>query len=344
MRHVVRYSRCLTGWIVLAVALAFGTPEHVSCAELPGKGVTVRPVDGGIPGEVFQLEIIVAGLKRLGYEVKPSIVMLQQAGTPHLLVAQGDADFFPAHWDPLHKIFYETVGGDKAVERLGVLIEGCMQGYFIDKKTAGNFGIERFDQLKDPGVAKLFDSDGDGKADLTGCHPGWGCYRVIEHQLDAYGLRDAITHHQQADYFAMIEETISRFQAGDPILYYTWTPLWVSGVLVPGKDVLWLNVPFTALPGERTETDTTLPDGRNPGFGVNNSRILANKKFLEANPAARRLFELIRIPINDVSAQNDRMHKGENKPKDIVRHAKEWIAQNKAAFDSWIEEAIKAAQ
>jgi glycine betaine/proline transport system substrate-binding protein len=344
MKHLVQCNRCLIGLIVLAVALAFGTAKRVICAELPGKGVTVQPVDGGIPGEVFQLEIIVAGLKRLGYKVKPSIVLPLQAGTPHLLVAQGDADFFPAHWDPLHKAFYETVGGGKTVERVGVLIEGCMQGYFIDKKTADKYGIKRLDQLKDPAITPLFDSDGNGKADLTGCHPGWGCYRVIEHQLDAYALRDVVTHHQEADYFAMIEDTISRFQAGEPILYYTWTPLWVSGVLVPGKDVVWLNVPFTALPGERTETNTTLPDGRNPGFAVNKARILANKKFLEANPVARRLFELIKIPINDVSAQNGRMHNGENKPKDILRHAREWIVQNKVKFDSWIEEALKAAQ
>jgi glycine betaine/proline transport system substrate-binding protein len=335
----------LIGLIVLmTLALTFGSSGSVDCKEFPGKGVTVQPVDGGIPGEVFQLEVIVAGLKRLGYKVKPSIVLPQQAGTPHLLVAQGDADFFPAHWDPLQKAFYETVGGDKTVERIGVLIDECMQGYFIDKKTADNYSIKHLDQLKDPVIASLFDIDDDGKADLTGCHFGWGCYRVIEHQLDAFDLRDAITHHQENDYFAMMENTISRFQAGEPILYYTWTPLWVSGVLVPGKHVEFLSVPFTSLPGERKETDTRLPDGRNPGFAVNKARILANKKFLNANPAARRFFELIKIPINDVSAQNDRMHNGENKPQDILRHVREWIAQNKAEFDSWIGEALKAAQ
>ncbi|OLT68771.1 hypothetical protein BI334_30540 [Moorena producens 3L] len=30
------------------------------------------------------------------------------------------------------------------------------------------------EQLKNPKIAKLFDSDGDGKANLTGCNPGWG--------------------------------------------------------------------------------------------------------------------------------------------------------------------------
>lgn len=342
-KHFIKRSRFLLELIVV-LTLVFGTIEMATCAELPGQGVTVQPVDGGLPDEVFQLEIIVSGLKRLGYKVKPSIVLPQEAGTPHLLVAQGDADFFPAHWEPLHKSFYETVGGDKTVERVGVLIEGCMQGYLIDKKTADEYGIKRLDQLKDSDIAGLFDSDGDGKADLAGCHPGWGCYRVIEHQLDAYGLRDVITHIREADYFAMIEDTISRFKAGETILYYTWTPMWVSGVLVPGKDVEWLTVPFTSLPGERTETDTTLPDGRNLGFAINRSRILANKKFLQANPAAKRFFELVKIPINDVSAQNDRMHNGENKPKDIRRHVMEWITENRVEFDNWIVEAIKAAQ
>jgi len=38
------------------------------------------------------------------------------------------------------------------------------------------------------------------------------------------------------------------------------------------------------------------------------------------------------------------MHNGKNKPKDILRHVREWIVQNKVEFDSWIEEALKEAQ
>ena len=42
--------------------------------------------------------------------------------------------------------------------------------------------------------------------------------------------------------------SIARFQNGQPILYFTWTPYWVSGAPVPGKDVEWLDVPYTSLP------------------------------------------------------------------------------------------------
>ena len=260
------------------------------------------------------------------------------------MVAQGDADFFAGHWDPLHESFFKAVGGDKTVKRIGLLVEGCMQGYLIDKRTAERYAIKNLGQFVEPRYAKLFDTDGNGKADLAGCHPGWGCWRVIEHQLTAYGLRETVEHHQDADYFEMIQATIRRFRSGKPIFYYTWTPLWVSGVLKPGKDVVWLTVPFTALPRERTEMDTTLPDGRNLGFAVNRVRILANNEFLRKNPAAEKFFELVQIPILDISAENMLIHNGERKMTDIQRHAEAWIETRSAVFDSWIEQARKAAQ
>jgi glycine betaine/proline transport system substrate-binding protein len=79
------------------------------------------------------------------------------------------------------------------------------------------------EQLQDPEIAALFDTDGDGKANLTGCNPGWGCELVIEHQLDEYGLRDTVQH-DQGQYFALIADTITRYEQGEPILFYTWTP------------------------------------------------------------------------------------------------------------------------
>ena len=56
--------------------------------------------------------------------------------------------------------------------------------------------------------------------------------------------------------------------------------------MVPGRDVVWLQVPFSSLPGEQKNVDTTLPNGANYGFPVNTMRIAANKQWAEANPAA----------------------------------------------------------
>jgi glycine betaine/proline transport system substrate-binding protein len=192
-----------------------------------------------------------------------------------------------------------------------------VQGYLIDRKTAEQYNITNIAQLKDPAIAKLFDADGDGKADLTGCNPGWGCELAIENHLTAYKLRDTVTH-KQGSYAALMADTIARFKQDKPVLYYTWTPYWVSAVLRPGADVVWLQVPFSS--SQEGQTDTQLPNGKNYGFQANREQIVANKAFVEKNPAAGKLFEVMKLPIGDINAQNLRMSQGANTQQDVERH------------------------
>lgn len=323
-------GRILASTIMALVFLAVSAP--VMAAE------TVQPVWGNIAEEWFQNEVIFRGLEKVGYKVKDPLEV--EITVAHVAVGNGDADFYAIHWEPLQTAFYEKGGGDATMEKVGTIASGALQGYLIDKKTAEKYNITSVEQLQDPKIAALFDTNDDGKADLTGCNPGWGCERVIEHHLDAYDLTDTVKHNQ-GSYFALMADTITRFKNGDPILYYTWTPLWVSGILVPGENVEWLTVPRTDLPGGEEGANTKLPDGRNVGFSVNNIRILANKKFLAENPAAKRFFELVKIPINDISAENLKMNKGEDSMKDINRHADEWIKAHQDEFDRWVTEAKK---
>jgi glycine betaine/proline transport system substrate-binding protein len=310
-------------------------------ASLPGEGISVQPLKSSIAEETFQTLLVMKGLERLGYDVKPIKEIEYAAG--HIAIANGDATFLADHWDPLHIDFFTKAGGKEKLYREGIFSPRGLQGYLIDKKTADKYGINNIGKFKEPKIATLFDANGDGKADLTGCTPGWGCEKVIEHHLDAYGLRDSVTHNQ-GSYSAIIADTIARYRQGEPVFYYTWTPYWVSGVLVPGKDVVWLQVPFSALPGERKEVDTTLPDGSNYGFQANNQRIVANKAFTDAHPDAAKLFAIMRVSSNDISAQNLRMRDGEASAKDIERHADAWIRANQTKFDGWIAEAMEAAE
>ncbi len=114
----------------------------------------------------------------------------------HAVVSNGDLDLYGGHWERLHQTFFSKNGGDRKLQRVGVFMKNALQGYLIDMKMAEQYNISNLEQLKDPEIAKIFDSDGDGKAKLTGCNPGWGCELVIEHQLDAYGLRETVEHDQ----------------------------------------------------------------------------------------------------------------------------------------------------
>ncbi len=320
-----------------AIAAVIATSAVAFANDMPGEGVTARPIEGTVLEERFQNQIIYRALEELGYTIgDPQSVEYQ---TIHLAIGSGDGDFTTVHWDPLHLAFYEEAGGEMAMTKVGHLITGALQGYLVDKASF-DAGVTNIGDLKDPDVAARFDADGNGTADLAGCPPGWGCERVIEHHLTEFDLRDTVTHNQGA-YNAVIAETIARLGSGESVIYYTWTPYWVSGVLVPGEDVEWIEVPYSSLPDGRT--DNTVYEGSELGFAVNELRILVNNDFLEANPAAAKLFELAQIDINDVSAQNNAMQGGEDSIDAIDGHVDAWIEENREMFESWIAEARDAA-
>ncbi|MFL1486003.1 glycine betaine/L-proline ABC transporter substrate-binding protein ProX [Marinobacter sp. LN3S78] len=332
----------LTKRLATAIAATTLTASFALHAqEMPGEGVEVQPLKSSIAEETFQTLLVSRALEELGYEVKDIKEIEYAAG--HVAIANGDGTFMADHWDPLHTNFFNRAGGEEKIYREGVYSSGALQGYLIDKETAEEHDITNIEQFKDPEIAALFDTNDDGKADLTGCTPGWGCEEVIEHHLDAYELRDSITHNQ-GSYSAIIADTIARFEQGDPVFYYTWTPYWVSGVMVPGEDVVWLEVPFSSLPGDRKGVDTALDDGTNYGFMPNDQRIIANQEFADNNPAAAKLFSIMELSANDISAQNLAMRDGEDSEEDIARHTDLWIEANRDTFDGWLEEARAAAE
>jgi ABC-type proline/glycine betaine transport system substrate-binding protein len=260
--------------------------------------------------------------------------------------ARGEIDMWVNGWFPSN-YFEEEEIRDK-VEAVGFEVKaGALQGYLVDKKTADAHGITNLSDFKDPRIAKVFDEDGNGKADLIGCDPGWFCETVIEHHLDAYGLRDTVEH-VQGDYSPLIADTIARYNHGEPVFFYTWTPNWTIGSLVPGEDVIWIQVPFPSLPSaHRDKENLILVDGvpgcvADPcamGFPPSDIRVVANKDFLNQNPTIRRLAEAVEIPLEDINAQNARMVDGEGDDADIRRHAQEWIHKNRRKVDRWLNTA-----
>ncbi|MFP1823733.1 glycine betaine/L-proline ABC transporter substrate-binding protein ProX [Lonsdalea quercina] len=328
-----------TGIISFALTAVLST--SLAAAELPGKGITVQPIQSTLTEETFQTELVNKALEKLGYTVQPTREV--DYNVAYTSIAAGDATFMAVNWDPLQNDQYKSAGGDAKFFRQGIYISGAAQGYLIDKKTAEQYKITNIAQLKDPKIAKLFDTNDDGKADLTGCNPGWGCEAAINNHMKAYGLTPTLEHNQ-GNYAAMIADTITRFHEGKPILYYTWTPYWVSNVLVPGRDVAWLQVPFSSQPGDMKGVSTKLPNGADYGFPVNNVRIAANKAWAEKNPAAAKLFSSMWLPVADVNAQNQRMHAGESSEDAIERHVDGWIKAHQQQFDAWVNSARDAAK
>ena len=263
----------------------------------------------------------------------------------------GDVDYWTNGWFPNH-VSQMPKGWEDRVAIVGYVAKaGGLQGYLVSKRDVEKYNIKSLDDFKRPEVMKAFDANGDGKADLTACPPGWGCEKVITHHFKAYDLGKYINP-IKAGYSASMADTIARYKNGKPIFFYTWAPNWTIGKLKPGKDVMWINVPFIdPLPSQKpcedrmTATGITgaVTDPIKLGFVVSDIRIVANKKFLKANPAAEKFFELFHLALADINKQNVEMENGQKSQRDIERQAQEWINAHQDQWNDWLKQARAAA-
>jgi len=332
-------------------ALLWGAPvQGGEAPPHPGTGVTISVARPTWTTGWFQTEIFVQGLKSLGYAIEGPVAL--DVPVFYQALAQGDIDVWFDSAFPVHDPYLVEVGD--AVEPVGYVVEGgggSLEGYLIDKATSDRLQVTNLADFKRPEVKAAFDIDGDGRAEMVACPPGWGCELMIAHQWDAYGLRGHVDL-IKAGYSSSMADLLARYQSGQSVFFYTWTPNWTVGVLKPGVDVVWIEVPFPALPdaSKTHEADIAVPgvkgcvdDPCEMGYPENDIRAVANKAFLAENPPVRAFIEAVRIPEAALLHQNALMHAGEKRPEDIERHARAWIAENQAKMDQWLAAARAAA-
>mgnify|MGYP004710118801 FL=1 len=122
-----------TSFNALILALSVATPAAFA-ADLPGKGVVVKPLQSTIAEETFQTELVNRALEKLGYDV-------QQTGevdynVAYTAIASGDSTYMAVNWAPLPNDLYAAAGGDQKFYRHGTYICGSAQGYLIHKNKA----------------------------------------------------------------------------------------------------------------------------------------------------------------------------------------------------------------
>ena len=332
--------------VLLMLSLSFSA---FAATDKPGQGVKVKPARATWNTGYFQEAIVRAGLKELGYNVAAPKEL--QNPLFYQSVVLGDVDYWTNGWFPMHNSQIPKSGADR-IEEVGYVAKaGGLQGYLVSKRDVEKYNIKSLDDFKRPEVMKAFDANGDGKADLTACPPGWGCEKVITHHFKVYNLDDYINP-IKAGYSASMADALARYKSGEPVFFYTWAPNWTIFKLKPGKDVMWINVP-EIIPNDAQKPNVdrmtvsgvkgAVTDPLKAGFVVNDIRIVANKEFLSKNPAAKKFFELFSLPLGDINAQNTKMENGEKSQKDIERHAQEWISAHQDEWNSWLDAARKAA-
>lgn len=335
---------------ITLVALAALLGAAFAQNERPGEGVTLQPAvatwDDARPVQA----IFDALLEELGYEVERPIAL--QNPIFYQSVALGDVDFWTAGWFPIHNAQMPEGFFDSASIVGTIVRAGGLQGYLATKSAVDEFGITSLEDFKRPEVQAAFDRNGDGKADLVGCPPGWGCELTITHHVDVYGLEDHVNV-IKADYTPAFADALAAYRNGEPVLYYTWTPNFTVYQMVPGVDAVWINVPEILPTEAQTGSEAfmtvagvegAVSDPVMMGFVASDIAAVANNAVLEANPAFAKLLELVEVPLIDIAEMTLRMVEGgEDGDDEVDAMAAEWIEAHRSTVDSWLVQARAAA-
>ena len=335
-----RKALALASAIAMGLATASGT---LYAEEQPGAGVTVQPAVASWTSAVPISWVFVELLGELGYDVQNPISLSNPVA--YLAISEGDAHYWPNGWFPLHNPQLPDNFHDVATV-FDPLCPACgIQGYLVDTASVERYGITSITDFERDEVRAAFDATGDGKADLFGCPPGWGCHEGINAMFEKFEL-DNYMNHVDAGYAANFAEALSRIQAGESALYYTWGPsAWLLS-LVPGEDVKWINAP--GIVEDETERAEGVPgavtDPIDMGYVAADIQVAANNDFLEANPAAAELFRQVSLPIGWVSEVDAKMDEQDLSDPMVRPLAQEWIAANRETVDDWLAAARATAQ
>ncbi len=326
----------------VCVAALAGAGALPAKADQPGDGVSVQPAVATWTSAIPVSWVFVELLGELGYDVQDPISLSNPVA--YLAITEGDAHYWPNGWFPLHDPQLPDGFGEQA-SLFDPHCPACgIQGYLVDSGSVDKFDITGIEDFKRAEVREAFDANGDGKADLFGCPPGWGCHEGINAMIEKFGAGDYINH-VDAGYAANFAEVLARVDAGDPVLYYTWGPsAWLLS-LTPGEDVMWVNAPgiVSDQAEEAKGVEGAVTDPIKMGFVPADIVVAANNDFLEDNPAAAELFRQVRLPLTWISEVDAKISEEDLTDRQVRPLVREWIEENRGMVNDWLEAARGAA-
>jgi glycine betaine/proline transport system substrate-binding protein len=223
------------------------------------------------------------------------------------------------------------------------------EGIFVPTYVQEEHGIENLADLAKPEVAKLFDSDGNGKGELWAGAVGWESVSLTEVRGKSYGF-DKTMEYTTVDQAVFLAQLKDAYQQKEPIVFYYWTPEWIFAAF----DLAKLKEPeFTGYtmesakgserynpqgcytfyqPGERNDwlEASRITCGQPPAT----VHVAHSKALAERAPKIARFIEQVRIDPADVDKWIYAMQV-ENVPVEQV--ASQWIAQNKEEIEGkWL--------
>lgn len=339
-----------------------------AAAALPGEGVSVNMGRANWSSGYVHAQILHDLIEEMGYEVSSPDGLEFAPDLGYQTMASGEMDLWANSWYPGHYSWHEgdlpdgtRIGDNLLVVEGSVMPGGGLQGMLVTKSWAEDNGVVSLDQINgDEAIWSQLDSDGNGKGEFYGCPEDWTCDDIMASQIAFAGWDNL--EQTQAGYDAMFAEFLTKAQAGDPAIIYTWTPTSYLAQAIPGETTMWLTIetilddsnPLGKEGGasyDQGEGYTGLgadvclapASGCNTGWEAADILVTMNNVFADANPGVIALSEVFNPPLIDMAIAGVDLNASDGSQAAVEEIAAAWIADNRDLADEWIAVGLAAA-
>lgn len=310
--------------ILAAAVAAFATPGFAADVVI---GVPNWP---SVNATAHVLKVAIE--QNLGLEVE-----LQNATNPIVFEAmdKGAMHAHPEVWMPNQQNLHDTFVGEKGSVVMNGNGVAAFQGMCINKAFADQHSITSIDQLTDPDIAALFDSDGDGKGEIWIGAPGWASTNIEKIRAKSYGYDQTfeLTESDETLAYANLDNAI---KAGKPWAGFCYTPHYVfvlhdmQILEEPAYDAAKWNV-------IQPTDDPAWLEKSSAGVAWDTAYLHLHyaKSIEESHPEVATIFKNMKLTTDIVSEMTFALVIDK---KDPLAYAEEWVAANEDLVLSWLTE------
>lgn len=306
------------------------------CLSAPGAALAAEKVNIGEPSWVGAKAIAnlikVVVEDRIGGQA--SLVPGNNAAIFQAMDAgNGDIDVHPDVWLPNQESFTKKyVDGAGTVELSKNSYEG-KQSFCVSKAFSEKNNVKSIFDLTRPEVAKLMDSDGNGKGEIWVGAPGWASANVNEVKVRDYGLTpfmDAVRA-EQSVMQARVGDSIAK---GQGYAFYCYSPhaIWFL------HDIVRLEEPAHDPAKYKMVQPDQDPDWFKNSYvasedALKNVQVAYSKSLKGRSPVIYEFLQNMSLNADDVSYFAFQIA---GKKRDAGEVIREWIGENSDRVDGWL--------
>ena len=270
--------------------------------------------------------------QNMGLEVE-----LQNGTNPIVFEAMdsGAMHVHPEVWMPNQQNLHDTYVKDKGSVAMNPNGVEAFQGMCVDQATADAHGITSIDQLTDPDIAALFDSNGDGQGELWIGAPGWASTNVEKIRAKSYGYAETmeLTEIDETVAYANLDNAI---KAGDPWAGFCYTPHYVFAL----HDMQILEEPAY----DADKWNVTQPTDDPNWLEISDAGVAWDLAYLhvhyaksleDSHPDVAKMLANVKFDTDTVSDMTYALVIDKKEP---LAYAEEWVAANEDAVLGWMSE------